>query len=210
MIKFVDFLTELFGSRGAVIFGFWASSVGAVTLNKFSPDFFVGLPAWVFPTLWLVVIFSTVGLATILFDPFVRGVGQVASYCSKPFRQRRLEKKLLSLSLDEILCLSKGLASGKMLILYPPNIAPVFSLLDKGLIVRKPVFIPNSGSNEGFMIPEIVWRKLLQMREFDLQSPDLLMSVIEYDNCTSGADVANFLPAEHPTVIGYLSQEEKS
>ena len=204
MIKFGD-LTELIGSPGAVIFSFWASSVGAVTLNKFYPDFFIGLPTWVIPTLWLVVIFSTAGLGTILFKPATRMLAQSLSYLSRPYRKRRLRKRLLSLSLDEVFCLSIGLAERKTEVRLPPNTGPVYSLLDKGLIVKSSSIVFFSGPNEEFNIPEFVWRTLIEMPEFAMQEPQKFTAFINGNRPINSSMALKFLPAQHPAVIYRLS-----
>lgn len=155
MIKFEDLLT-LIGSRLTVLLIFLASAVVSIALNKYDPTLFKGLPAWVLPALRLFVIFSSVALVTALFGPVVSFLERVFRLIAKPYRETRLQKVPLNLSVEEILILGMGIVEQMRKIRLQQNHATVISPVDIGLSEKEP-FSLNSVSMGHYDIPKIVF-----------------------------------------------------
>ena len=181
----------------------FAACFAVLVVEHYLPESFIGLPAWVLPIIRLVAIFALVlSIASALGTAF-KNLKKVGGVLFAPFKKKAIRKKLLDLHCHEVIVLCLALSEGCRTILIKPDLAPVLSLQDKGLIQRFWSGVVSGDGTSSFDVPEDVWRILISMEEFAMPNAPAFKKAVRHG--TGDEQILSTLPPKHPAVCSQLA-----
>lgn len=205
-MSWVNQIISAVEAGGKVAWSVSFSCAAALALEHFSPDLFVGLPEWVFPTIRIVAIFSLVLSIAAILPPIINKASTLWRSVNAPIKRRSIRKKLLGLHTFEVLILCKAIAQKDRTIWLNPDLAQAISLQDKGLIQSFWCGAISGDGTTSFEVPKEVWRILLSMKEFGDFSHEGLLLALKSGQFNTEAIILACLPQAHPAVRAETEQ----
>ena len=189
-------------ASGKVVWSVLLACIAVVVVELQFPDFFQGLPTWVIPFVRIVGIFFAVLALFSVVLWMTRIISRILGGLCLPLKRRGTQRKLLELSVGEVLILSMAVAKADRTVWVKPDVIEVISLQDKGLLKRYVLGVVTSDGTSSFNIPNDVWRVIHTMEEFRLDDANLLR-LGDIRSFTEAQFVAA-LPSRHPIVKTHI------
>lgn len=201
-MNFVKEVTAAIESSSKVVTTVFIASAAVLTLEHFYPKEFLGLPAWVLPTIKIVAIFTMALTAVALFALMAKVMRSFLKALANPIRRKFTREILLKLSLGELAIVSKAKANMDRTIWYKADMPQIVSLREKKIIKEAYTLVITGDGTSSFEFPEDVWRLIITLEEFTLHDSEPLLRALSKRK-VKYSELASLLPQTHPTVQAF-------
>lgn len=201
-MNLVKEITAAVNASSKVVAAVFVACATTLIIEHFYPKEFLGLPSWVLPTIKIIAIFTLVLTSLALFGLLAKVARSTFKTVSGPIRRGQIRKRLLNLSLGELVIVSIAKANMDRTIWYKADMPEILSLKEDNII--KATYIPafTGDGTSSFEFPEDVWKMIINLDEFTLHDFEPLLKTLSKGK-VKYSELAPLLPQAHPKVQAF-------